>query len=248
MKQSGFLKTLLYGFSLLFVFTSCNSGSNSSQSAADKDSTMADTSTTMAAPTSTPSAALGNVLVIKHKVANYDKWKVAYDSDDSDRMANGLHNFVIGRGMDDPNMILVVLKMDDVNKAKAFSTSQELMNKMKKGGVMGKPEISFINVVMNDTTKIDTKARLMATDKVKDWDVWKKVFDSHKQARIDAGLIDRGVGYSTDDNHQISLVFAVTDKKKADDFSKSKDLKEKRDAAGAIGPQTFFYYNIVQMY
>jgi hypothetical protein len=157
-------------------------------------------------------------------------------------------NFIIGRGMKDPNAVLVILKMDDVDKGKAFSESTDLKTKMKEAGVIGKPDIQFIDVVMNDTTKIDLNGRLMVTHKVKDWDTWKKVFDDHKQARMDAGLIDRGLGYSDGDNHTVTIIFAVNDKKKADTFLNSKDLKAKMDSGGVVGPPTTFYYNIVQKY
>jgi hypothetical protein len=248
MKQLRFLKTLVYGVSLSFLFASCNSGGTSSADETAVDSTAKDTSTAMTTSTPAAPAELGDVVIIKHKVANYDKWKVAYDSHDSTRLANGLHNFIIGRGMDDPNMVLVILKTDDVSKAKAFASSQDTKDRMKKGGVIGTTEADFVHVVTNDTTPTDIKARLMVKHKVKDWDAWKKVYDSDKQARMDAGLIDRGLGYSTDDNHIVSIVFAVTDRKKADEFSKSKDLKDKMNTGGVEGPPTFFYYNIVQKY
>jgi hypothetical protein len=248
MKQLRFLKTLVYGVGLSVLFASCNSGSTSSADETAMDSTAKDTSATMPTPAPPVPAEPGAVVIIKHKVANYDKWKEAYDSHDSARLANGLHNFVIGRGMDDPNMVIVILKMDDADKAKAFTVSQDTRDRMKKGGVIGTPEIDFVHVVMNDTTQTDVKARLMVKHKVKDWDAWKTVFDSDKQARTDAGLVDRGLGYSSDDNHMVSIVFAVTDRKKAEEFSKSKALKDKMTAGGVEGPPTFFYYNITQKY
>lgn len=249
MKKFRFLKALMYGFGLLFLFSSCNSGSTTSEdTTTNADSTHADTSAMTPPPAPAPIVTPAYVLIIKHKVANYDKWKTSYDAHDSIRMASGLHNYVLGRGMDDPNMVVVILKADDVDKAKALTSSQEMMDRMKKAGVVGKPEMTLLKVAMNDTTMIDQKARLMLNHKVKDWDVWKKAFDDDKQARMDAGLIDRGLGYSVDDNHMVSIVFAVTDKKRADDFSKSKDLKDKMAAAGVEGPPTTFYYNIVQKY
>ena len=106
----------------------------------------------------------------------------------------------------------------------------------------------FLDVVMNDSSAIEQNARVRVTHKVKDWDAWKKEFDDHKQARMDAGLIDRGVGYSDGDNHMVTLVFAITDMQKAKAFMKSKDLKDKMDKAGVVGAPTFFFYNIVQKY
>lgn len=251
MKRLWFLKTLLYGLSLSFLFSSCNSGSTNSADETTTDTTHADTSATMAASTTAPpatSVSPAYVLIIKHKVANYDKWKTSYDSHDSVRVASGLHNYVVGRGMDDPNMVVVILEMDDVSKAKALTSSQEMMDRMKKAGVIGKSEISFVKVVMNDTTKIDQKGRLMMSHKVKDFDAWKKVFDSDNQARMDAGLVERGLGYNVDDDHMVSIVLAVNDRKKADEFSKSKTLKDKMMEGGVEGPPTIFYYNIVQKY
>lgn len=53
---------------------------------------------------------------------------------------------------------------------------------------------------------------------------------------------------SDGDNHLASIVFAVTDMKKAKEFLNSKDLKDKMAKAGVEGPPTFFFYNIVQKY
>jgi hypothetical protein len=247
MKQSILLKMLTFSLGVSFLLLSCNSGGGNESAAPAKDSTAMDTSA-MKAPEPAPAAQVSKVLFIKQNVANYDKWKKAYDAHDSARLANGLTNFIIGRGMKDPNAVLVILKMDDVDKGKAFSESTDLKTKMKEAGVIGKPDIQFIDVVMNDTTKIDLNGRLMVTHKVKDWDTWKKVFDDHKQARMDAGLIDRGLGYSDGDNHTVTIIFAVNDKKKADTFLNSKDLKAKMDSGGVVGPPTTFYYNIVQKY
>ena len=88
----------------------------------------------------------------------------------------------------------------------------------------------------------------MVTHKVKDWDIWKKEFDDHKKTRDEAGLIDRGLGYSVDDKHAVTIVFAITDMKKATDFMHSADLKEKMAKGGVEGEPTFFFYNIVKKY
>jgi hypothetical protein len=129
-----------------------------------------------------------------------------------------------------------------------MTSSPGLKDKMKKGGVTGAPVIAFVKTVLFDTTSNSSINRVMITHKVKDWDAWKKEFDSHKQARMDAGLSDRAVGYSVDDNHLVTLVFAITDMEKAKAFMMSKDLKDKMTAAGVEGPPTVFYYTVVQKY
>ena len=119
---------------------------------------------------------------------------------------------------------------------------------MKEIGVTGTPVIDFLESVMNDTTAIQQTIRVMIRHKVKDWDAWKKSFDSHKQVRIDAGLTDRVISYTVGDNHHVTLVFAVADMDKAKAFMNSQDLKDKMKEAGVDGQPDFFFYKIAQKY
>ena len=243
MKHAKFLTTLSVAAAILFL-NSCNSGSDKKT-----DKTISDTSTVkMDTPPVTAPSGPTMVMTIRHKVADYAKWKPAYDAHDSARVANGLHNYIIARGTEDPNMVMVAMKMDDVDKAKAMAGSQALKDKMKAGGVMGVPIIDYLDAVMNDTTAIQQTVRLIVTTKVKDWDIWKKSFDGHKQARMDAGLTDRVVGHTVGDTHNVTLVFAVADVDKAKAFMNSKDLKDKMAEAGVEGPPTSFFYKIVEKY
>ena len=174
---------------------------------------------------------------------------MSYDADDSARRAAGLSNYVLARGLgNDSNIVMVVLKANNIIKAKEFASSTELSEVMKKAGVMGPPTINYIDVVMDDNSQISQTDRLLVTHKVKDWDIWKTGFDSHKQARMDAGLTDRALGHTSGDTHKVSIVFAVSDMAKAKAFIASKDLKDKMTEAGVEGPPAFFFYKIVQVY
>ena len=245
MKQLKLLATICVAAGMLFL-SSCNSGKDKKTDEGSADTSTVKTDTTTAAVTTTTGPA--TLMSIKHKVANYVKWKPFYDAHDSVRQANGLHNYVIARGTEDSNMVLIALRMDDVDKAKAMAASSELKDRMKNAGVTGPASFDYITTVMNDTTAIQQTVRLLVKHKVKDWDAWKKVFDDHKQARVDAGLTDRLVGYTIGDNHNVSLVFAVTDMAKAKAFINSKDLKDKMKEAGVEGPPSFFFYRIVEKY
>jgi hypothetical protein len=225
---------------------SCNSPAEKKTSDTPADSSMAKKDTTPP-PAAIPSGPV-MIMTITHKVADYVKWKLAYEEHDSIRLANGLHNYVIARGLEDSNKVMVALKMDDVSKAKEWAGSKELAARMKMAGVTGPVSIGYHETLMNDTTAIQQTARLMINHKVKDWAVWKKAFDSHKQARMDAGLTDRVVSHTVGDDHSVTLVFAVADVDKAKAFMKSKDLKDKMTEAGVEGPPTVFFYRIAVKY
>lgn len=236
------ISNMLLSGMLLFLF-SCNNNSTSDS----EEKTAADTAaTTEVTPPPAP-AKPANVMIVWHKVANYEKFLAGYESHDSLRLASGIHSYVVGRDMDNPNMILVATRMDDYEKAKAFAASPDLKDAMKKVGVVGAPSINFLDVQMNDTSA-NANTRVMIMHTVKDYDAWKKEFDSHKQARMDAGLVDRALGYSFDNKNAVTVVCAITDMKKAKEFMNSKDLKDKMAAAGVVGAPTIHFYNVTKTY
>lgn len=185
------------------------------------------------------------VIVIKHKVANYEKWRKEYDAHDSVREAHGISHFVIGRGMDDSNTIIVIDKMDDVMKAKEFSAMPSLKEAMKKAGVKGTPEFAYYDVIRNDDSKINIKNRLMVTHRVKDFDAWLKVYDAEGVTkRMEEGLIDRGMARSVDDPNMVTLVFAISDMEKAKALISSESQKKLMTEAGVEAAPQIFYYKM----
>ena len=237
MKQIKLLSSFALAGMLLFA---CNNGD---QKTAATDSTSIKDSSAVKTETAVKPV---YTMLILHKVKNFAKWRAAYDAGDSARVANGLHNFVIGRGAEDSSMVLVALTVDDTTKAKQFGESADLKATMQKAGVVGTPQVR-LNEMFRLVT--DTASnRVVVMHKVKDFDTWKKVFDSHKQTRTDAGLTDRSYGYSTSDHNMVSVVFTVNDMAKAKAFMDSKDLKDKMTEAGVIGKPDVFAYHVVQQY
>src|SRR5438552_6575979 len=114
MKQSKFL-LMLFGASMTFFLTSCGGGDEKKSSETTTESTSNTTATTTeVTPVNTIVTAAQNMVLVRHKVANFAKWMVAYDGHDSARLADGLHSYVIGRDDPDSNMVTVALKADDL--------------------------------------------------------------------------------------------------------------------------------------
>ncbi|MCW3119989.1 MAG: hypothetical protein JWM28_4071, partial [Chitinophagaceae bacterium] len=120
------LKLLSAGaVALVMLFSSC--GGNEDKTT--DTTTATDTTATTTTPTTTESTVdtmPQNILIVWHKVGNFAKWKTSYDAHDSTRLAYGIHNYVIGREVDDSNMVLVATKADDIAKAKAFTKDPSL--------------------------------------------------------------------------------------------------------------------------
>ena len=242
MKHFKFLTAICFAAGLSFSISSCNNGGEKKAEEKPVDTTAVKT------PEPVSPVKPANLMVMMHKVANFAKWQAGYEMGDSMRLAHGLHNYVLARGVKDTNMVMVVVKMDDAARAKEFTTSADLKGAMQKAGVIGTPSISYLDVQMQDTTTNTANTRVMVTHKVKDWDAWKKVYDEDKTTRMNAGLTDRLLAIGLGDNHQVTMVFLVSDMKKAEDFSKSPELKTKMEAGGVEGPPTFFYYTVAKKY
>jgi hypothetical protein len=234
---------------LIFFFSSC--GSNQEKSGADAkdaDTTGTATQTAPAATSTTIVSTPTNMLVVRHKVTNFNKWKMAYDGHDTARVASGIHNYVVGRGLEDSNDVLVALKVDDVAKAKAFGNNPGMKAAMQKGGVSGKPTMSFTTMVWQDTARTSSNIRSRTTFTVKDFDAWRTSFEGQRQTRQDNGLADRAFGYDMDNHNKVTVVVVVNDTAKARAFWKSDQLKQLRAASGVIGQPERFVYRVVQRY
>ena len=239
-----FYCSLLSAASTLFLF-SCNNAENTASETTSTDTAV---TTSADAPVNTIVTTPENVMTVRHKVADYNKWLAGFESADSLKAANGLHNYVVGRSIDDSSMLLVATKADDIAKAKAFGNSAELKAAMKKTGVTGKPDIEYMTTVYQDTAQINTDIRARTKVTVKDFEVWKTGFESRRQDRIDAGLIDRVIGYDPDDNHKVTIVVAVTDTAKANAFWNSDKLKQDMEKGGVTGKPERFVFRITKRY
>ncbi|WP_276502502.1 hypothetical protein [Terrimonas pollutisoli] len=238
---------LLYCSTMLLFFTSCGGGDSKKETTTD--STTAETTTPVAPPeVNTIITTPQNMMIARHKVANFTKWKTSYDEHDSLRLANGIHSYVIGRGVEDSNTVLVAVKIDDLDKAKAFAKDPSLKKAMQKGGVTGTPQFNFVTAIWQDTAVIGAAPRSMTTFTVKDWDAWKKSFDEGKQDREQNGIAVRVVGHDADDNKKVALVTALMDTAKAHAYWKSDALKKRREAGGVTSEPQRFVFRVVQRY
>jgi hypothetical protein len=218
---------------------------NNTESAKDEPAKAADT--TAAAPAAAPAVfSPFKVVVIRHKVADYAKWRPGFDAHDSARKAYGLSIIGVERGIDNPNDILIAHKVSDLQKAKDFTTSPGLKEAMAKAGVIGKPDISFYEVIRMDTSKVESTDRIIITHKVKDFDAWVKVYDAEgKDKRASEGMVDRVLARGVDDPNIVHIVFAVTDMAKAKAAITSEEKKKLMTSAGVEGKPDIAFFKAV---
>lgn len=242
MKRLTRFSALLLCMALPLFFISCNNEETKTEPA-DGDTTVA-----APEPVNTIDTTTHNMVTVIHKVADFNKWMTSYEGHDSARLAAGLHNYVIGRGLMDTNMVLIGLRADDFAKAKAFSQSPGLKEAMKKAGVTGAPEMHFTVVTWQDTANVGSIPRVMTMFNVKDKEVWRTAFEGGAQERKDAGIMMRNIGHDADNPNGIRLVSALSDTAKAMAYYKSDAMKKRIAEGGIIGEPKRFFFTIVKRY
>jgi hypothetical protein len=73
------------------------------------------------------------------------KWKPVYDAHLAARQKAGLRENNLLRSVDNPNEVVLLFEAEDLKKAQAFTGSSDLREAMQKAGVVGQPDILFLN-------------------------------------------------------------------------------------------------------
>ena len=82
-------------------------------------------------------------MLVRHKAADFSKWKSVYDAHLSARQKAGLKQEQVLRNIDDPSEVILLFEAEDVQKARELLASDDLREKMQEGGVIDKPDIYF---------------------------------------------------------------------------------------------------------
>jgi hypothetical protein len=223
------------------AFFSCNNASK--EETGKIDSNTINSTTTADTPNTEAAFVPFLMMLIKHKVANYSKWKSAYEEHGSVRKEYGLTDMGLSAAAEDENTILIAEKITDIQKAKDFTALPDLKDLMTKAGVVSKPEFSYFNVIRRDDSKIDTKDRVTVTHRVKDFDAWLKAYDGEgKTTRASEGMVDRMLARGVDDPNVVFISFAITDMGKAKSAIFSEAKKNLMMSAGVEGVPVIEFY------
>lgn len=242
MKISKTISLLSLAFCLV-TFLACNqSGETSTTGEASADEAteeVAEETTEEANPI---------VLVALHEVADYIAWKAVFDEHKPLREGAQIEDWVIDAGRDNPNLVAVISKVNDLDAAREFVQSEDLKQVMQEAGVQGEPQINFVEMVeFNDEAAQNTQHRLIINHQVEDYDAWKAVFDAKQNVATDAGVTLIGVARDLDDRNLVTVVGAAPDFETLEEFAGSEELKTAMEESGVIGEPQINYMIVVEV-
>jgi hypothetical protein len=84
-------------------------------------------------------------LIIRHEVRDYANWKHAFDGHAAARARAGVLGHAVNRGVGNPNMVVIYLQAESLDALRAFAATPDLKDVMQAAGVVGAPDLSFVN-------------------------------------------------------------------------------------------------------
>ena len=84
-------------------------------------------------------------IFVRCKTENYARWKNAFNDAADMRKNGGEINSRVFRSPENKNEIVTLMEWKNLKKAQEFIQSRGLRNCMKKAGIIGKPDIFFLN-------------------------------------------------------------------------------------------------------
>jgi len=90
-------------------------------------------------------------IIVKHSVSDPEKWKAGFENGSSMRKLAGSKSYQIFHLEEDPTAIVVLFEWDSPDNFRRFLNTPELKETMDEAGVIGKPEIYFLENVGDGT-------------------------------------------------------------------------------------------------
>jgi hypothetical protein len=88
---------------------------------------------------------MSHTVLIRHKVRDFNAWKLGFDAHAPKRAEAGLSNRQLLRSAEDANEVVILLDAKDLGRAQAFIASPDLRETMQSFGVADKPDVYFLN-------------------------------------------------------------------------------------------------------
>ena len=85
-------------------------------------------------------------MFVRHDVADYGKWRQAYDAFDAERRGMGVVGDAVYRSAEKDTDVTVTHDFETLDAGKAFVASQRLREVMGAAGVISVPSIWFTRV------------------------------------------------------------------------------------------------------
>jgi hypothetical protein len=173
-------------------------------------------------------------VLVRSRVADFDIWRAAFDSHEDVRRAAGILGHHINRAEDDPNDVTIYLALSDLEKAKAFSASDDLRQRMQEAGVISAPQFTYMTPVREAIVWDRELPAFTLSHSVADFDRWLAGYDGAAELQASRGIVGQAANRSLDDPSLAIVYHQAESFDTLRAFLADEALKAKMQEAGVI--------------
>lgn len=184
------------------------------------------------------------ITFMRHGVADYGKWKTAFDADSDGLKDGGATAHWVYQDLEDPNVVMVVVGSKDVAKVAEMMASPEMTRAMGAAGARLPAEVSVSGPIKHSKPPApgtELAGHLFVTHEVEDFDRWLEAFARRDGVRSEASIVSHGVINSSDDPNQVAIHYGYTDEAKVKALMASPETKTAMTDAGVKGKAGVFF-------
>ena len=85
-------------------------------------------------------------VIVRLTVEDFAKWKAVFDELGALRKSSGSKGGQLFRKADSPNEVTIIFEWPDLDKGREYFQSDALRQAMQRGGVIGRPEITYLSL------------------------------------------------------------------------------------------------------
>ena len=86
-------------------------------------------------------------ILVRQDVENFNQWKAVFNQHEETREDAGSLGYQLLNSIDNPNEVFVLFEWDSLANAQQFTSSDELREAMQNAGVIGRPDVFFLNTI-----------------------------------------------------------------------------------------------------
>jgi hypothetical protein len=175
-------------------------------------------------------------LVVHHVVEDYDRWKPVFDGHEDVRRGHGEVEHRVYRNTHEPNRVVVHNDFASIEAAEGFRADPSLPEVMARAGIVGEPGIGIAEMVERSRyADGDVGFTLVVHHPVRDYAVWKPVFDGHEEARRAHGAIEHRIFRFPGDDRSVVVHLDFPSEDDADALVADPSLREAMERGGVEG-------------
>lgn len=181
-------------------------------------------------------------VILRYEVADFDAWKAVFDAHEQSRIDSGFVGHHINRAEDDPNELGVFLAVGDVDKARAYASSDELRALMASAGVTTVPEVMWMTPLRESVEWVRELPGMILSHHVENVDAWLEGYDGADELQRANGIVGHAANQSMDDPSLIVVYHQAESFDTLRAFLRNDDLKAVMKEAGVTSePEVTFH-------